>query len=65
MVTTYFERAYTRQTARRIYHSPKSIVNENPLFYRVVFYGDSHLPVGIRLVASHQLKDGLHERVRY
>ena len=52
MVTTYFERAYTRQTARRIYHSPKSIVNENPPFYRVVFYGDSHLPVGIRLVVS-------------
>ena len=36
MVTTYFERDYTRQTARRIYHSPKSIVNENSLVYTLL-----------------------------
>ena len=62
MVTTYFERVYTRQTARGIYHSYKSIVNEISLFiacyFRVI---DTNWQI-IRPVATHQLKGGLHER---
>ena len=36
MMTTKFGRDFTRETARRIYHPPDSIVNQTGLIFAVI-----------------------------
>ena len=36
MMTTYFGRGYTRETACRIYHPADSIVNQSGLIFAVI-----------------------------